>query len=154
MRRNQERDLCILNSFSDDLKQYWKWKALKWEKIRFEITHTRKLRGYTPDPTDESDEETLRRTLLGDDDYRDLIERLAVELEETKKIYEFLEIELTEEIQQIKFDVALIDNEILEPVIDDIDWLIPVCKAYSYPLRHFRAAIKHPRQWLREYFSE
>ncbi len=153
MWRNQERDLSLLYSFADDLKQYWQWKALKWEKIAQQIAYTRSAKGYLPSDNEETEESILRRTLMGDDDYRDLLQRLAVELEECKAIFHFLEYELTEEMELMDLEAALIPNEILEPVIEDIEWLMPVCKAHIYPLKHLRVAIKHPRQWLRDFYE-
>ena len=153
MWRDQERDLCLLHSFLDDMKQYYQWKASKWEKIAYEIRYARQLKGYLPDEEEESEETVLRRALMGDDDYRDLVSRLATELDEAKAILHFLEYEPSQEMESLDLKAALIPNPILEATIDDIEWLIPVCKAFSYPWTHFRTAMKHPRQWLRDFYE-
>ncbi len=151
MWRNQDRDLSLLHSLLDDLKQYWQWKAAKWEKVAHEIHHTRNLKGYRAE--EEEEESILRRSLLGDEDYRDLFERLKVELDETKSIYAFLGYDPPEELEAMDLEAALIPNEILEPVIEDLEWILPVCKEIIYPLKHVRAAIRQPRQWLCDFYD-
>ncbi len=146
MWRNQDRDLALLHSLLEDLKQYWQWKAVKWEKIAREVHYARAQ-------TDEDEEVVLRRALMGDDDYRDLLERLLIEIEECKAIFLFLEYDLPEELNELDLTVALIPNEILEPVIDDLEWLLPVCKAHIYPIKHIRAALKDPRRWLNDFYE-
>ncbi len=153
MWRNQERDLSFLHSLLDDLKQYYQWRASKWEKIAYEIRHARQLKGYRPSEEEESEESILRRTLMGDDDYRDLLSRLGIELEEAKAILRFLDYESSEEMNSLDLEAALVPNDILEATIDDIEWLIPVCKACSYPMKHLRTAIQHPREWLRDFYE-
>jgi hypothetical protein len=151
--RDKLRDLSILYSLADDLKLFWQFKAMRWEKLEATVRHTEELKVNSLVVDEEVLAERLKQLLLADQDYREVRHRIRVQLKEVRAIMDFLKIGMPEALEALTFKPPLMDNAVIEVAVEATEGLEPAVRAAPYGRRYVRQVLTAPRQFFSDLWS-
>lgn len=140
--RSHLDDVGVLYSLADDLKSFWQSKGTEWDLLNSKLQQVIQEEQRSHLVADAEPTQRLRELLEHQPEYRELRDRLDIEIHTALEIAAFLDYRQVQSIAQIAFDPPLPPGPLLAAAIDEADALALYVEKSKYWQEYLKAGIR------------